>query len=56
MKFVDDYLAIEVVEVDQEFIGMFRLDFEWMERFFGEMFQGPSDYLVGERFRPPQWK
>jgi len=26
MNLVDDYPAIEVVEVDQEIIGMFRLD------------------------------
>jgi hypothetical protein len=39
MEFVDHHLAIEVVEVDQEFVGMFRRDFEWVKRFFGEVFQ-----------------
>jgi len=39
MKFVDHHLSIEVVEVDQEFVGMFRRDFELVKTFFGEMFQ-----------------
>lgn len=48
MEFVDHHLAIEVVEVDQEFVGMFRRDFEWAKRFFGEMFQVVChDHLAG---------
>jgi hypothetical protein len=47
MKFVDHHLAIDAVEVDQEFVGMFRRDFEWVERFSGEVLQVVShDHLA----------
>jgi len=39
VELVDDEFAIDVVEIDQEFVWMHRFDAKWLVRLFREVLQ-----------------